>query len=66
MDSFILQARSLANTTNEADRRQVLDTLRDVQYSLESPYDTLQRLSCVVSTSLVLELSPTHLFSNRQ
>lgn len=48
MEAFIAQAKSLASTADEAGRKKILDVLRDVQYSLETPYDTLQRLSCLV------------------
>ena len=49
MEAFVAHAKSLASTANEADRRMMLDTLRDVQLSLETPYDTLARLSGLVS-----------------
>ena len=49
MEAFIAQAKNLAKAADEAGRKQILDTLRDVQYSIETPYDTLQRLSCLVS-----------------
>ena len=48
-EAFISQAQSLANTADETGRKRILDTLRDVQYSLETPYDTLQRLFFLVN-----------------
>ena len=50
MEAFIAQAQALASTVDDAGRQKILDTLRDTQYSIEKPYDTLQRLSCLVST----------------
>ena len=56
MEAFIAQAKSLASTADEAGRKKILDVLRDVQYSLETPYNTLQRLSCVVRMCYVSAL----------
>lgn len=56
MEAFIAQAKTLAGTADEAGRKKILDVLRDVQYSLETPYDTLQRLSCVVRLRYVSAL----------
>ena len=50
MEAFVAQAQSLASTSDETDRKKILDTLRHVQYSLETPYDTLQRLAGLVGT----------------
>ena len=49
MEAFTAQAQTLATTADETGRKKILDTLRDVQYSLETPYDTLQRLAGLVS-----------------
>lgn len=45
MEAFIAQAQTLATTADENGRKKILDTLRDAQYSLETPFDTLQRLA---------------------
>lgn len=55
MDTFISLAKTLAKDTDEAGRKKVLDTLRDLAYSIESPEDTIQRImfyvrSCVRAT----------------
>lgn len=44
MDRFLSLAKTLADGTDEAGRKKVLDTLRDVAYSIESPEDTIQRV----------------------
>ena len=54
MQAFIAQAQALASTVDDAGRQKILDTLRDTQLSIEKPYDTLQRLSCLVSAFLLV------------
>lgn len=49
MDSVIDQVRKLAATTDEAGRKKLLDSLRDLSYAIETPYDTLQRFAGLVS-----------------
>jgi demethylsterigmatocystin 6-O-methyltransferase len=44
MDAIIAQAKSLAKTADEGARKQLLDALRDLSYSLETPQDTIQRV----------------------
>ena len=53
LEAFAAQARTLASTADDTGRRKMLDLLRDLQYSLESPYDTLQRFSGLVSAFLI-------------
>ena len=50
MEALIAHVQALAGIADDAGRREIMDTLRNLQYSLETPYDTLQRLSCLVST----------------
>ncbi|CAI7666386.1 unnamed protein product [Penicillium manginii] len=45
MDSIITQIKSLAQDADEASRRKILDGLRDLALSLETPQDTMQRIS---------------------
>ena len=49
MDVFLSLAKTVANDTDEAGRKKVLDILRDVAYSIESPEDTIQRVMFYVS-----------------
>lgn len=44
MENFLSLAKAIAKNADEADRKKVLDTLRDVAYSIESPEDTIQRI----------------------
>jgi demethylsterigmatocystin 6-O-methyltransferase len=50
MEAVLAQAKGLVNTVDDSKRTKIIDTLRDLQYSLESPYDTWQRFSGLVST----------------
>ena len=50
MEALTAHVQALAGTADDAGRQEIMDTLRDLQYSLEAPYDTMQRLSCLVST----------------
>jgi hypothetical protein len=49
MNSILTSIKDLANNTDEQGRKTILDTLRDLQYTLEAPYDTLQRFGNLVS-----------------
>lgn len=42
MEAFVAQAKNLAKVSNGAARRNVLDTLRNVQYSVKTPLDTVR------------------------
>ena len=44
MDSLLSLAKAIAKDADEAGRKKLLDTLRDVAYSIESPEDTIQRI----------------------
>lgn len=47
----------MARMANEADRRKILDGIRDLAYSIESPKDTTDRIMFLVRVSK----SPHHL-----
>lgn len=49
MDAIVNQIKSLASGADEAQRKQILVSLREVADSIESPNDTLQRLIYLVS-----------------
>ncbi|KAL4787895.1 S-adenosyl-L-methionine-dependent methyltransferase [Aspergillus varians] len=44
MDSIINQVKALASGADDTARKHILDSLRDLSYSLEVPTDTLQRI----------------------
>ena len=44
MDSIISQVTSLANGADELTRKKLIDTLRGLSYTIESPDDTITRL----------------------
>lgn len=48
MDKAFEQIRDMARTAGEADRRKLLDGVRDLAYSLESPKDTTDRIMFLV------------------
>lgn len=48
MENIIDQIKSLAQDADEAGRRKILDGLRDLALSLETPQDTMQRISYLV------------------
>ena len=48
MDAFFAQAKALIKTSDEAGRKQILDALRDLSYSLESTQDSAQRIMYLV------------------
>lgn len=43
MDAIITQVQNLAKTVDEAGRKELIDALQTLQYSIETPNDTLQR-----------------------
>ncbi|CAG8982199.1 hypothetical protein HYALB_00003635 [Hymenoscyphus albidus] len=45
MDAIITQVQSLASNANEAGRKEVIGTLRNLQYAVETPNDTLNRFA---------------------
>ena len=42
------QAKRLANNLSEQEREKLIDALRDLSYSLETPDDTMQRIMYMV------------------
>ncbi|KIM98593.1 hypothetical protein OIDMADRAFT_43492 [Oidiodendron maius Zn] len=44
MDALIAQVKALANTADEADHKKLLETLRGLLYSLETPQDSANRI----------------------
>lgn len=51
MDAFFAQAKALVKTADETDRKKILDTLRDLSHSLETPQDSAQRIMYLVWSS---------------
>lgn len=49
MDSLFSQVRASASKANEAERKKIIDGLRDLAFSIESPEDTMQRIMFQVS-----------------
>ncbi|RAL03139.1 S-adenosyl-L-methionine-dependent methyltransferase [Aspergillus ibericus CBS 121593] len=45
MDQIVAQIQSLARSGDEATRKTIIDTLSNLSYSLETPQDTMQRIS---------------------
>jgi demethylsterigmatocystin 6-O-methyltransferase len=52
MDNIIAQVQLLAKTADEAGRKKLIDSLKSLQYVIETPYDTLQRFAGLVSESV--------------
>lgn len=53
METITTQVKNLASTANEAARKKMIDQLRDLSYSLESPDDTLQRIMYLVGVARI-------------
>jgi demethylsterigmatocystin 6-O-methyltransferase len=49
MEAIIDQAKRVASNANENERKKIIDDLRDLSYSLETPDDTSQRIMYLVS-----------------
>lgn len=49
MEAVVDQVRGLAGSVDEAGRSRILDQLRDLAYSLESPDETMNRIMFLVS-----------------
>lgn len=60
MDAFIASAKDLMATADEAGRKKILDTLRDVSYSLENTQESAQRILFLVSCTIMLSNSTTN------
>ena len=48
MEAIIDQAKGLAKNASEQERKKLIDALRDLSYSLETPDDTMQRIMYMV------------------
>ena len=49
LDQVISHIKELADATDEAGRAKIQNALRELQFSLETPYETMVRLSVDVS-----------------
>ena len=49
MEGLLDQAKHLADTVSEKERKKLIDGLRELSYSIETPDDTLQRIMYSVS-----------------
>ena len=54
MEDVIDNVKRLARDADESGRKQLIDSLRDLSYSIETPDDTFQRLLNLVGMSLPL------------
>ena len=52
METVVTEVKRLAGNVNEATRKQMIDQLRELSYSLETPDDTLQRVMYLVSMKI--------------
>ncbi|KAF2497264.1 O-methyltransferase [Lophium mytilinum] len=43
MEKLAAEVKTIASTANDVERRKIIDSLRELQYSVESPHDTLNR-----------------------
>jgi demethylsterigmatocystin 6-O-methyltransferase len=44
MDALIAEVKRLAVNADEKSRRQIMDSLHNLAYSIETPQDTIQRI----------------------
>lgn len=52
MDALFAQAREAAKTADEAQRKKLIDDLRDLAIELETPWDSMQRIMYLVRNTL--------------
>lgn len=51
MEALVSEVKKLAqSTTDDAERKKLLDSLNELQLSIESPFDTIQRIAYSVLT----------------
>ena len=50
MERIAEEVKRLATDSDEASRKRLIDDLREISYSIETPDDTMQRLMYTVST----------------
>lgn len=65
MEAVVEQVRGLAGSADEAGRSKVLDQLRELIYSLESPDETMNRIMFLVSLLIMLIHIPASLRSKK-
>ena len=49
MEGIEEEVKRLASSSDESGRKKIIDSLREISYSIETPDDTLQRLTYTVS-----------------
>ena len=49
MEDLMDEAKRLAENVNEQERKKLIDGLRDLSYSIETPDDTMNRIMYLVS-----------------
>ena len=49
MERIEEEVKRLASNSDESGRKKIIDSLREISYSIETPDDTLQRLTYTVS-----------------
>ena len=57
MDAIVNQIKNLASSADDAQRKLILETLRVVSDSIETPQDTMQRLMYLVRKPGISEQS---------
>ena len=60
MDAIFDQVRSLANNADDAARKKILDGLRNLTYSIETPQDSIQRIIFYVGPEIPVMGSGLH------
>lgn len=53
MESLIAKIQQEAASANYVERKRLLDTLRDLQYSIEAPEDAMQRVIHMVCFTIL-------------
>ncbi|TVY62837.1 O-methyltransferase lepI [Lachnellula suecica] len=57
MEELIAKAREEANSANENGRKQLLDSLRNLSYEIETPQDTMQRIMFMHVETTVIRIA---------
>lgn len=58
IDKLLTELQRIASTANERVKRRTIDKLREIQYALESPEETMQRLMYGVCWKQTTPLPP--------
>lgn len=61
MEAVIKQVRDFTSSADEAGRSRILDQLRELSYSLESPDETMNRIMFLVRFSIAFVQTSTSL-----